>query len=263
MAHIAESLHWYDRKGQPRYTIVGSNGKERPTTLRDARKHGFVPSVTEIIKCSNKPGLNRWMLDQMLHAALTLPRKDGETEAQYISRIWQDSQETARKAAERGTKIHAAIQGFFQHEPAGEFMPHVQGACDAVRDWCGEEFDHEACLVEKAFSHPLGFGGKVDLLGFSPLFVVDFKTKEFGEDADLKTWDEHAMQLAAYRHGLEMPDAKCAIVYVSSTVPGLCRLIEIEEEKLKAGWKMFYSLLHYWQAKNKYASAFSPEALAA
>jgi hypothetical protein len=66
------------------------------------------------------------------------------------------------------------------------------------------------------------------------------------------------MQLAAYRQGLKLPDknARCAIVYVSTTVPGLARLIEIPQEELVKGWRMFYSLLHYWQAKTGYTSAF-------
>jgi len=33
-----EGGHWYDAQGEARHTIVGKNGKERKTTLRDARK---------------------------------------------------------------------------------------------------------------------------------------------------------------------------------------------------------------------------------
>jgi hypothetical protein len=96
----------------------------------------------------------------------------------------------------------------------------------------------------------MGFGGKVDLS--CELAVIDFKTKEFADDTDLKTYDEHAMQLAAYREGLGIPTARCAICYVSVTVPGLSRLIEIPEEELSRGWEMFVYLLGYWKAKNKY-----------
>ena len=34
----SEAGHWYDHEGKPMYTIVGVNGKERNTTLRDAKK---------------------------------------------------------------------------------------------------------------------------------------------------------------------------------------------------------------------------------
>ena len=30
----SESGHWYTREGEPMYTIIGANGKERNTTLR-------------------------------------------------------------------------------------------------------------------------------------------------------------------------------------------------------------------------------------
>lgn len=266
MTHIAESLHWYTRDGQPCYEVMSAKpGITRPTTLRDARKLGLVPSVTTIIKCAAAPGLEMWKANQLMMAALTLPRRQDEVEKDWLARVVQDSKEQARKAADRGTTIHGAIQGFFQHEtPDPSFIPHIQGACDAIRDWCGDEFDHEACLVEKSFAHSLGFGGKVDIFGFVPAFVADFKTKEFDTTADLKTWDEHAMQLAAYRHGLDMPPGtRCAIVYVSSTVPGLAKLIEIPEDELQRGWTCFYSLLHFWQAKNTYRSAFDREMVAA
>ena len=83
------------------------------------------------------------------------------------------------------------------------------------------------------------------------LVVVDFKTKEFDESKPPDTWDEHALQLAAYREGFEMPSARCAIVYVSVSVPGLAVVRELPEEDLERGWRMFVALLTYWKAKNR------------
>jgi hypothetical protein len=252
--HASESQHWYARDGSPAYEVKGANGNMRPATLRDARKLGLVPSVTTIIGSCAKPGLERWKLEQMMHAALTLPRLDGEPEAEWISRVWTDSKETARKAAERGTAIHAAIQGAFESQVIwNEYIPHFEGARDALRVWAGEQ----SWTPERSFASTLGFGGKVDLS--SQYGVVDFKTKEFGHDADLKTWDEHAMQLAAYRAGLGLPLARCAIVYVSVTHPGLARLIEVKNADLDKGWSMFCGLLHYWKAKNAFDPSWSEE----
>src|SRR5688500_8209761 len=98
MAHAAESLHWYTREGETAYEVVGANGVTRSTNLRDARKLNLVPSVTTIIKSASAPGLERWKLDQMMHAALTLPRMDGEPEGAWIDRVWNDSRETGKKA---------------------------------------------------------------------------------------------------------------------------------------------------------------------
>ena len=246
--HIAESTHWYTRDGKPLYTVEAKSGSQRSTTLRDARKLNLVPSVTNIIRCAAAPGLERWKLDQMMHAALTLPRREHELEADWIERVWTDSRETAKKASERGTEIHAAIQGWAEGKYPGPFVAHVAGAVGVLDKWIGDR----NWKPEVAFSHPLGFGGKVDYS--CPEAVVDFKTKEFDEDSKLKTWDEHAMQLAAYRSGLGIPKAKCAIVYVSVTNQGFAKLMEIPEEELERGWKMFLSLLDYWQAKNNYIS---------
>jgi hypothetical protein len=106
-------------------------------------------------------------------------------------------------------------------------------------------------VAEHSFAHPLGFGGKIDLHWFDGV-VIDFKTKEFGPDDDLKAWDEHAMQLAAYREGVLMPKARAAVCYVSTTVPGLARVVEIKPDDLERGWECFKGLLSYWQSKNRY-----------
>ena len=249
----SESTHWYKRDGSPCYTVLAKDGSPRDTTLRDARKLSLVPSVTTIIKCAAAPGLERWKLDQMLHAALTLPRQVDEKESDWIGRVWLDSQETARKASERGTAIHAAIQERFDSgRITGRYDPQYEEHClaaeNAVFCWDQQYYDAE---TEESFASPLGYGGKVDLNG-KPDFVLDFKTKEFGPEDELKTWDEHHMQLAAYREGLGMPKARCAICYVSVNNPGLSRLIEIPEEDLERGWEMFLYLLGYWKAKNRF-----------
>jgi hypothetical protein len=45
----------------------------------------------------------------------------------------QDSQEQAKRARDRGTAIHAAIQGYLQNEkPDPALMPHVIGAMAAI-----------------------------------------------------------------------------------------------------------------------------------
>ena len=257
MAHVAESTHWYGRDGTPAYTVQAKAGHQRPTTLADARKLGLVPSVTTIIKCADKPGLTNWMIDQAILSALTFPRKPDEPLSDdLMAKIKQDSKEQARKAAERGTAIHAAIQGHYEGKtPPEEFWPHVRGAAAEVERWMKGPW-----TAERSFSHQMGFGGKVDLS--HPWAVLDFKSKEFGPEDKLQTWDEQAMQIGAYRDGLGTPRAAGAIVYVSATHPGLAKLIEIPEAELVRGWKCFYSLLQFWKAKNNFDPAFE-KALAA
>jgi hypothetical protein len=246
----SESGHWYTRDGTPCYEIKGANGNMRPTTLRDARKLDLVPSVTTIIKQAAAPGLERWKINQTLLAALTLPRIERECEDAYLDRIIRDSQEQARKAAERGTAIHAAIQSYYEGWPvSAEMWPYVKGAKEALE----KEFGETGWICEHSFAHPLGFGGKTDLhINSWRRLIGDAKTKEFDSVDDKKlAWDDHAIQLAAYREGLRMPDAVCFNLFVSTTVPGLCHIHIWSEEEIQRGWKMFVALLEYWRAKNK------------
>jgi hypothetical protein len=251
VARAAESNHWYHRSGVPAYSVIGANGKERPTTLRDARKMNLVPSVTTIIKSAASPGLEAWKLNQMMLAALTLPRVADESEEEFISRIQRDSKEHAKMAAERGTNIHTAIENMYSGVMHAEYAEHQAGVYREIE----KEFGITEFQPEKAFSHEIGFGGKVDL--FTPAYqnrglVIDIKTKEFSEPTKVAGYDEHMMQLAAYRVGLGIPDADCANVFVSVTVPGLVVINKWSQEDLARGWVMFESLLKFWQAKNQH-----------
>jgi len=259
IARSAESVHWYRQDGHPQYTVPAKDGSDRPTTLRDARKMNLVPSVTTILKIASKPGLEQWKLEQMLLSALTLPRIDGETEKDLIIRITADSKETGRRAAERGTRIHESIEKWyggnknvehpeislaFEHKVFEHFGTHP------FQDW----------KTEVSFASPLGYGGKVDLYCMADAtaptgIVIDAKTKEFGPDDKVEGYDEHLMQLAAYRHGLGVPYARCANVFASVTNPGLIKVVEWPEEDLLRGWEMFQCLLRFWKIKQKFGDS--------
>ena len=245
---VAESGHWYTKDGTPAYTTIGKTG-ERATTLRDARKLGLLPSVTTINGMLSKAGLNSWLQQQVLLAALTLPRLPDEPEADWLSRVMQDSKSTGREAAERGTAIHAIIQGYFEQM----YMPEKPAYLDGIDKALADAFDSQPWISEKSFGHPLGFGGKVDLMakpinGQGDGFVVDFKTKETDLDK-VDVYFEHEMQLAAYREGLGIPTARCAIVFVNA-LTNQVRLIEIEQDRLQKGWECFEHLLRVYQIKN-------------
>jgi hypothetical protein len=239
---IQESGHWYTKDGSPAYTTIGKTG-ERPTTLRDARKLGLLPSVTTINGMLSKAGLDTWKQQQVLLAALTLPRQDGEAEQEWLARVMQDSKATGREAAERGTAIHAIIESYFEQV----YMPEKPAYLDNIDKALNEAFGEQLWLSEKSFGHPLGFGGKCDLMASSG-FVVDFKTKETDLDK-VDVYFEHEMQLAAYREGLGVPTARCAIVFVNGKTNQV-KLIEVSQEKLQSGWECFEHLLRVYQIKN-------------
>jgi len=235
--------HWYLPDGSPAYRIIGKNGKERNSTVKDAREHGLLPSVTTIIGCASKPALDVWKQQQAILSALTLPRLEGESEEDWLSRVVADSKETAKQAAERGTQIHGVIEAFYE----GIYIPELPPYVRAVENAINEHFGSQLWISEKSFAYG-GFGGKCDLVAKSG-FVVDFKTTE--KDLDkLDYFFDHQMQLSAYRQGFEMPKARCAIVYVNA-LQNKAKLVEIPEDDLRIGWECFTHLLAFYRAKNK------------
>lgn len=256
IARSAESVHWYRQDGAPQYTVKAKDGSDRPTTLKDARKFNLVPSVTTILKVAAKPGLEVWKQEQMLLAALTLPRRSNETEKELIVRIVADSKESAKQAAEAGTRIHESIEAWFGGKKDVEHKEVAKSFEEAI-------FNHfkthpmQAWLTERSFASPMGFGGKVDLYcepdQYAPMgIVLDSKSKDFGPDDKVEAYDEHLMQLAAYRHGLGVPHARCANVFASRTHPGLIKIVEWTEADLVRGWEMFQALMRYWHLKNSF-----------
>ena len=245
----SESSHWYTREGTPRYTVEAKNGNLRNTTLADARKMNLVPSVTTIIGCAAKPGLEAWKLNQMMLASMTLPRAPDEPEDSYVQRVIKDSKEHARAAAQRGTEIHTALEQWYEGVMISPMIEYQMGVGEEVK----KVFGDPTWVSEKSFANDLGFGGKLDLYTEDgDGIVIDFKTKEFTDPKKVEAFDEHLMQLAAYRMGLDLPQARCANVFVSVTEPGLVVVKEWSEEDLERGEEMFYHLLKYWQAKNKH-----------
>lgn len=257
----SEGQHWYDRDGTPRYEVLRADGKGmRPATLRDARKHGWYPGVTSIIKCAAAPGLERWKQDQSVLSALTLPRRGDEAHDVLLGAIRNDAEEQARKARDWGTRFHAAIQGHYEGAtPDADLLPWVECVVASI----DANFPGREWTPEKPCAHPLGFGTKADLSCADAL--IDFKGSDFDETKapKLETWDEHHMQLGATREALKRPQSEGAICYVSRQKP-ICRIIRVDDGDLCRGWEMFRNLHGYWCAKaNYYPALWAPEKEAA
>ena len=248
------SDHWYTQSGEPAYEVPAKNGSMRPTTLRDARKLGLVPSVTTVLSVIDKPQLVNWKVRQGIMAALTLPPIDGESEHDWLKRIEADSQEQAKEAAAEGSRIHDAIERSFKGLVVDEtYKPHVQAVhAELARLFPGVS-DWEA---EESFSAQEGFGGKVDLHSPSTGIVVDFKGKD-GDFTDGKrlAYDQH-WQLAAYQCGLILSTAPCANIFVSRTHPGKVSSHVWSEHDLAEGWRVFYSALQLWKSLKGFDPSF-------
>lgn len=241
--YASQAGHWYRIDGTPCYTITGTNGKERNTTLRDARTMGLVPSTTGIIGCADKPALTQWFVKQAIMASLTLPRESGEADDAYIARILTDSKKEGADARDIGIEIHDAID---RRDVAGEWAPWVTAAYTALTPLWAGAWDSEKSFAYRYGKH--GYGGKVDLHAKLGGVVVDVKSKD-GPAAGRKLWDDEVMQLAAYREGLGMPGAACAILHVDRNAPTAELLIATEDD-LRRGWAMFCGLLQFWYSRS-------------
>ena len=246
MENLSEAGHWYDKDGLPTYTIVGANGKERNTTLRDARQWGYVPSVTTIIGIAAKPSLENWKVNQALNSAITLEQDPGESIEDFTNRCKQDSKKIGRDAAERGTIIHAMIeQGFMGGKETKAYR--------VIKDYLDENFPGEEWIAEDSFCSTSGYGGKIDLYSKSGIFV-DFKTKDGLKDkqASKLVYDDHGMQLSAYAEGCNFKEPERVSIFVDREDPELIAVHRWDKETHVRHISMFNSLLSYWKLVKKY-----------
>lgn len=104
------SGHWYSSLGEPAHVVIGANGKERNTTVADARKMKLYPSVTSVLGIMAKPNLVNWQIEMALTAALTMSQKEDEDLSAFAKRAYQESKEITAKAAKFGTEMHEHME---------------------------------------------------------------------------------------------------------------------------------------------------------
>lgn len=252
--HAEEGGHWYKPNGDTAYFVKAKGtGKDRPTTLRDARTLGLYPSTTTILQQLAKPGLQLWLNQQILLSALTLPRLATESEPAWLERVMFDSKEAGRKAAERGNLAHAIIQTYYENEV---YIPEYPKYVYEVEQALDNEFGLHKWVAEQSFGHQgLRYGGKADLyapadhLTDFPGAVIDIKTKA-GDLEKIKPFPEHIYQLASYREGLGIPNAICGNLFVNPDTNEV-RLVIHDPQDVADGWAIFCHLLRVYQIKNK------------
>lgn len=247
----SENNHWYYKDGRACYEVPRAKGDGmRPTTLADARKLNLVPSVTSILKCAARPGLEAWKATQLLQSALTLPKKPSETVDDYAKRVIEDSKEQGKKAAERGTELHAAIEIFASQNaiPDMQWAPHLAKLQQTLAQY---GIGLSQGKPEHSFASPLGYGGKLDW--HDNTTVIDFKTKG-NLNAKQLAWPEHCWQLAAYIEGVygEYTWKKRAINVFIGITDCEVKIHEWSDEDRLNGWAAFQALLYFWQVTKNY-----------
>lgn len=257
--------HWYFPSGVPLHEVPRADGKgQRPTSLRDARKLGLFPSVTNVLSILAKPGLDAWKQEQAILAALTLPRNEEETLDDFAKRVLVDMTSEVGRAADLGSAVHAAIEGYAQ----GRWLPEDKGVArlfEPARQW----FDKEVIAVhsvEIATAHlEWGYAGRVDLVATlrstGRPTVVDFKTQKTRRDKDGNfkpiLHDTWPLQLEAYRMALAsrdkgLADAAIASVVIGSTDP-VPVVVKVWDDADKDGYfRAFLAARDLWVWQKNY-----------
>lgn len=234
--------HWYKTDGSTAYTVKSAKGTDRPTTLADARKHDYWPSVTNLFQLIASPALDNYRQNQLLNAVWNNILDVGRcSKADFSKKVIEESREHSKKAAERGSKIHDAIENALLGKELEDDMKDI---CVPVLEFLKHEFPKATWEPERSFCSRLGFGGKVDLSDRYGI-ILDFKTKDTDDVKKMTSYDNHCMQTAAYAVGLDMPGADRYNLFISTQVPGLLKLEK--HDNFAKDWGMFEALLKFWQ----------------
>lgn len=242
--------HWYTATGEPCHSMPKAKGEGmRPTTIRDAKAKGLLPSVTNILGVVAKPGLDKWKLNQVALAAFASPPDGAESAEYYCSRIIEAAFDQVVEAADLGSRIHDALEAILEGRPVeDELLPYVQPCIDWKRDK-GLTFDErEIVLVNTAE----GYAGRCDVLGHGrkgQFVVIDYKTRKTKPGEPCLPYDGQGAQLAAYAvaHWGEdkLDQVHAANAYISTTEPG--RFEVYKHPDLRAEWEFFKACCAIWR----------------
>lgn len=249
--------HFYEKTADgiiPRHFVPMTSrpGESRPTRITDARKHGWTPSVTTILQMLDKPALNDWRVNEYLKTVFALGNLEGFDTLEYFCKYIKDkTQEALDKAPKDGTDFHDSMEaaysaGAIEDDWHREITNTVMSDVEAHTGVASEMF-----TPETSFIHPMGFAGKVDLRSLS--WCIDWKTKNTKDKwkPGKMVYQEHLMQLAAYRVGLGLPNARCANVFICLET-GEVEFCEHSQEELDIEWANFSDLLRIWLRRAKY-----------
>lgn len=248
-----DNAHWYQRDGEPLHSVLSAKGEPRPTTVRDARKLGLLPSVTNVLGVINKPELVEWKMTQAVLAALTLPRMDGEDLGVFAKRVVEDAQSQVKGAAEFGSAFHAGaelVANTLEVDQAGPYAAWL----NLHRDWFQANCVRVVWTERVLVSSELGYAGTADLLVEHQqhgLTLVDYKTQGVKPGYKARAYGSWGQQLAAYRRAIGKPMA-CMNVIVNSAEPSAPIEHLWSEEELRAGLESFEAALVIWRNEKSY-----------
>ena len=261
-----DSTHWYRRDGEPLHSVPSAKGTlqsatMRPTTLRDARKLGLLPSVTNVLGVINKPELVEWKMTQAVLAALTLPRLDGEGEDAFAKRVVEDAQSRVKTAVDFGSAFHAGAEHVAKTLEVDR-AELLSAWLNRYRDWFQENCVRLLWTEQRVVSNLFGYAGTADLLidhAVHGLTLVDLKTMKVNPKYKAKPYSTWCYQLAAYRAALGVR-ATCLNLIVNSVAPEAPIEHVWSESEMESGLRAFMAARELWMTENDYNPVTAPPA---
>lgn len=159
----------------------------------------FVPGVTSILKCIDKPALMPWAIgvtrDFWLEAV-----SSGRTDFQKIHKeSWNASKKISKDAANIGKNVHAYAECFFKNQPLPELTTdQAKLGVEAFHKWLDAHKVVIKASERLVFSKEHYYAGTCDFVAEidGVLSVGDIKTSS-------GIYPEMRMQTAAYQHALQ------------------------------------------------------------
>ncbi len=245
-------MHWYTKDGESRYDAG----------IREARKEGYLPSITSIDNVIANPGLRRYFDNQMFDATRVSVLDFLTTEAEEKEAAFKLARRHSRKAAQVGTLIHYMIRYYIEdrlvHNP-------IQLAVEWAEtlSWIHEngitpgKGSCEQILVGD------GYAGKADYFGPMPIenVLIDWKTQSIpptamtkkGQPYKNRWYDSWLRQLAALYYAMEHKPKKVLSVMIGTNPDNLgVWMREWTSEELVKGFEEFKHALALWKSINNF-----------
>jgi hypothetical protein len=259
------SNHWYDMDGNPVWEVTGKNGKKRPPTVRDARKHNLCPSVTTVLKVLDAPELNKWKINQILKACKEYPyvittkeQFNKEGYKTYEEGIKAKAFAKSTDAVDFGKTLHKYMEEIARKTVlSSEAYPSIpQATKTAINDVLARKIDQIIAPEKGYVDKDLGVAGTLDLLCVlkdGRTCVVDYKNQstltESGEPKKIVVYEKTLMQVCQYA---KMSKADCAAVLtVSKDEPGRLEWYDVPEEEFKDSIDMFAATTKMYRLSKK------------
>ncbi|MDE2103838.1 MAG: PD-(D/E)XK nuclease family protein [Patescibacteria group bacterium] len=249
---MAESSHFYSRQGEPKFEVPYADASKgmRKATLADAKKNGWLPSVTTITRVLNAPALVDWKVRNGIMAALTTPRNENEPLDDFVNRILAVDVESIGDAAKQlGTDIHDDIESYLTNGGVKrpDLIPYISPVAQEVK-LLGNVIATEKILVGDCYA------GRTDCILESDelITVVDFKTTG-SKQLPKKSYAEHRIQLAGYAAALGNTGNKrisTLNIYISTIRAG--EIAVCKNEDWQTDFEIFKKVCDIWQWQNNY-----------